>query len=59
MILKLKAMDFARLLKVECFNACADWSEMFKVRHNIVFQILHGQTKDISHEACIEWKKNF
>ncbi|XP_042913329.1 tigger transposable element-derived protein 4-like, partial [Parasteatoda tepidariorum] len=57
-LLKEKAMDFARLLNVTGFNVSTGLLDKFKDRNNIVFRTLHGQAKDVPDETCENWRKS-
>ncbi|XP_054718733.1 tigger transposable element-derived protein 4-like [Uloborus diversus] len=55
-ILKEKALEIAKELKVENFNASSGWIERFKVRHNICFKKLCEEA--ISNNVVENWRNN-
>ena len=54
-LLKEKARENAESLKVENFKASNGWLEKFKLRHNINFKKISGESKSVDPEEVSDW----
>lgn len=55
-MLKEKALEIAQSLRIEDFRASNGWLERFKVRHNINFRKVCGESADVNNDDCEDWK---
>ena len=53
-----KARKIAERLKVEYFKASNGWLEKFKLRHNINFKTISGESKSVDPEEVLDWLEN-
>lgn len=51
-----KAADYALRLNIDDFSASEGWLHRFRDRHDIVFRILSGESKDVNSETCATWQ---
>lgn len=56
-LLAAKAEELARLLKDEEFSCSSSWIDRFKVRHNIVFAKMSGESKSANKDTAENWLK--
>ena len=54
-LLQEKAREIAESLKVENFKALNGWLEKFKLRHNINFKTISGESKSMDPEEVLDW----
>lgn len=54
-VMREKALDFAKKLGYESFNASVGWLDKFKSRHGIVFRKLCGESGAVDQGVCDEW----
>jgi hypothetical protein len=57
-ILMRKAEDFSVLLgyNLDEFKISGGWLDRFKIRHNISFNVMCGESAKVSNESIDEWK---
>ena len=57
-MLKEIALDFAKQLKQSSFTASTGWLDCFKLRNNIVYGKLSGESGDVDETLVSNWKDN-
>ena len=56
-VLQEKALDFAKQLKIEKFQASDGWLHGWKARYNISFKEVSGESKSVTPEMTASWKE--
>ncbi|KAH9375684.1 hypothetical protein HPB48_017750 [Haemaphysalis longicornis] len=49
-----KAADYALRLNIDDFGASVGWLHRFRDRHDVVFRILFGESKDLNSTLVIQ-----
>lgn len=57
-ILKAKAEQFAKKMKIENFVCSEGWLNRFKDRHGIAFRAISGESGCVPNANVVEWKKD-
>lgn len=55
-MLQEKALKFASDLQVVNFTASNGWLDRFRMRHNIVFRAICGESAQVNEDIVVEWK---
>lgn len=50
-----KAIDFAKKMGIDNFNASVGWLDKFKSRHGIVFRKICGESGAVDQGVCDDW----
>ena len=56
-VLQEKALDYAKQLNVEKFQASDGWLHAWKSRYNISFKEVSGESKSVTPEMTASWKE--
>ena len=56
-ILQEKALDFAKQLNVEKFQASGDWLHTWKTQFNISFKEVSGESRSVTPEMANAWNE--
>ena len=58
-IIQEKALEFAKELNLEKFQASNGWLHSWKARYNILFKEVSGESKSVTPEMTAAWKETF
>ena len=56
-IIREKALEFAKELNLEKFQASDGWLHSWKARYNILFKEVSGESKSVTREMTAAWKE--
>ena len=58
-IIREKALDFAKELKITDFEAADGWLDRWKNKHNVVFRAISGEEKSCTEEMTASWAQAY
>ena len=58
LMIREKAKWFVEKQGINNFKASVGWLDKFRMRHDIIFKVICGESADVKEINCIEWTNN-
>ena len=59
LIIRDKALDFAKELNITDFKASEGWLDWWKNRYNVVFRTVSGEERSCTEEMSASWEQTY